>query len=312
MDTSLKNSASTPARILLLSTVICCAVLLSGCAGMGAPSSKVAATTKAEYYPQCYEPVSHLRSSDASMTKSVTTGAIAGGLLGSLTGALVGNRDDAARNVLIGATTGALVGGAAGYYAERQKQISDDRARIASYASDIDHNTGEIDRSISYTSAAQNCYQREFTSLLNARKTRTISDSEGRSRLAEIVSGLKETNELMAAVDGRAGESIDVYTQAYEKDLQTVGVQRQDVAQVVAVESPAATGKASTTKKASAKPMTRKNVPKEAVTTERTLQQATAKRAEGQKVNARGQTMVNDVCSNPDMGDWAPPACSRA
>ncbi|KAA5840810.1 type VI secretion-associated lipoprotein TagQ [Pseudomonas chlororaphis] len=312
MDTSLKNCASTLARTLPLPTAVCCAVLLGGCAGFGAPSSKVAAQTKVEYYPQCYEPVSQLRSSDKSMTKSVATGAIAGGLLGGLTGALVGNSGDAGRNALIGAAAGALVGGATGYYSERQKQISDDRARIASYASDIGQSTGEIDRSISYTRTAQNCYQREFTSLLNARKAKKISDSEGRLRLAEIVSGLKETNELMAAVDGRAGESIDVYTQAYEKDLQTVGVQRQDVAQVAAVKPPAATDKKAASKKASTKTATKTNVPKEAVTTERTLQQATAKREEGQKIAARGQTMVNDVCSNPDMGDWAPPACSKA
>ncbi|AZD16442.1 type VI secretion system-associated lipoprotein TagQ [Pseudomonas chlororaphis] len=313
MDTSLKNCAWTLARTLPLPTAVCCAVLLGGCAGFGAPSSKVAAQTKVEYYPQCYEPVSQLRSSDKSMTKSVATGAIAGGLLGGLTGALVGNSGDAGRNALIGAAAGALVGGATGYYSERQKQISDDRARIASYASDIGQSTGEIDRSISYTRTAQNCYQREFTSLLNARKAKKISDSEGRLRLAEIVSGLKETNELMAAVDGRAGESIDVYTQAYEKDLQTVGVQRQDVAQVAAVKPPAATDKkAATRKKAGAKTTTKTDVPKEAVTTERTLQQATAKREEGQKIAARGQTMVNDVCSNPDMGDWAPPACSKA
>ncbi|PMY64073.1 MULTISPECIES: type VI secretion system-associated lipoprotein TagQ [Pseudomonas] len=312
MDTSLKNCASTLARTLPLPGVVCCALLLSGCAGFGAPSSKVAAQTKVEYYPQCYEPVSQLRSSDKSMTKSVATGAIAGGLLGGLTGALVGNSGDAGRNALIGAAAGALVGGATGYYSERQKQISDDRARIASYASDFDQSSGEIDRSISYTRTAQNCYQREFTSLLNARKTKKIGDSEGRLRLAEIVSGLKETNELMAAADGRAGESIDVYTQAYEKDLQTVGVQRQDVAQVAAVKPPAATDKKAASKKASTKTATKTNVPKEAVTTERTLQQATAKRAEGQKVAARGQTMVNDVCSNPDMGDWAPPACSKA
>ncbi|PMY33944.1 type VI secretion-associated lipoprotein TagQ [Pseudomonas sp. GW456-L14] len=312
MDTSLKNCASILVRTLPVPTVVCCALLLGGCAGFGAPSSKVAAQTKVEYYPQCYEPVSQLRSSDKSMTKSVATGAIAGGLLGGLTGALVGNSGDAGRNALIGAAAGALVGGATGYYSERQKQISDDRARIASYASDIGQSTGEIDRSISYTRTAQNCYQREFTSLLNARKAKKISDSEGRLRLAEIVSGLKETNELMAAADGRAGESIDVYTQAYEKDLQTVGVQRQDVAQVAAVKPPAATDKKAASKKASTKTATKTNVPKEAVTTERTLQQATAKREEGQKIAARGQTMVNDVCSNPDMGDWAPPACSKA
>lgn len=286
--------------------VACSAVLLGGCASLGGgASSKVAATTKAEYYPGCYEPVSHLRSSDAAMQKSVATGAIAGGLLGGLAGALTGNDDHAARNVLIGATTGALVGGAAGYYAERQKQIADDRARIESYGSDFDRSTDDIDRSITYAKAAQDCYQREFTALQAAHKARSMSDGEGRKRFAEIISGLKETNALLAAVDGRAGENLDAYTQAYEKDLQQVGVERQAVSQVA---TPAVSKKPATM---AAKPVP-KNVPKEAVDTERKLQQATAKRSEIKDVTSRGVSMVSSACNNPDVGDWGAEQCTSA
>lgn len=289
-----------------LFAVACSAVLLGGCASLGGgASAKVAATTKAEYYPACYEPVGHLRSSDAAMQKSVATGAIAGGLLGGLAGALSGG-DHAARNALIGATTGALVGGAAGYYTERQKQIADDRARIESYGGDIDRSSDDMDRSITYAKAAQDCYQREFTALQAAHKARSMSDTEGRKRFGEIISGLKETNALLAAVDGRAGENLDAYTQAYEKDLQQVGVERQAVSQVAKVETSATTKKPAAV---AAKPVP-KNVPKEAVDTERKLQQATAKRSEIKDVTSRGVSMVSSACNNPDVGDWGAEQCS--
>lgn len=281
---------------LLRSTLLCSAafsaLLLGGCASVGGGvSSKVAATTKANHYPACYEPVSHLRSSDAAMQKSVATGAVAGGLLGGLAGALSGG-DHAARNALIGATAGALVGGAAGYYSERQKQIADDKQRIASYGGDFERSTDDLDRSIAYAKAAQDCYQREFSNLQAAHRAKSMSDSEGRSRFAEIVSGLKETNALLAAVDGRAGEDINTYTQAYEKDLQQVGVERQTVAA------------------AASKPVVKpKAVPQEALATEQKLQKATAKRAEVQAVSSRGTSMVSSACNNPDIGDWGGDAC---
>ena len=115
--------------------------------------------------------------------------AVAGGLLGGLAGALTGG-DNAGRNALIGAATGALVGGAAGYYSERQKQIADDKQRIASYGGDFERSTMDLDRSIVYAKAAQDCYQREFDNLRAAHRNKSMSDSEGRSRFAEIVSGL--------------------------------------------------------------------------------------------------------------------------
>ncbi|MBU3057949.1 type VI secretion system-associated lipoprotein TagQ [Pseudomonas indica] len=290
-----RNTVSVCARFAI--GAVCTSLFLSGCASVGGgASSKVAATTRAEYYPSCYEPVSHLRSSDAAMQKSVATGAVTGGLLGGLTGALAGGGDHTARNALIGAATGALVGGAVGYYTERQKQITDDQARIASYGADIDASVGDMDRSIAYASAAQDCYQREFTNLQAAHKSGKITEAEGKKRFTEIVSGLKETNALLAAVDGRAGENIDTYTQAYEKDLQQIGVQRQTVTQVAKAETK--------------KPVVASTVPKAAVDTEKKLQQADTKRTQIKQVTSRGTSLISSACNNPDVGDWGAEQCS--
>lgn len=290
-----RNSFAFTSR-LALSLVVGSSVLLAGCATGGASGGSTP-TTQATYYPTCYEPVSHLRSSESAMTRSIVTGAIAGGLLGAVAGAVAGDKDDRGRNAAIGAAGGALVGGAAAYYNERQNQIADDRQRIASYAGDFTRTAGELDRSVAYASAAQSCYQREFSALRDGRKSGSISETEGRARLNEIVSGLKETNALLAKVDGRAGENVNTYTQAYEQDLQQVGVQRQAVAEVAkvptSVQPPRSTSK----------------VPAEAVSTERAAQQVQVKREEGRQVASRVQTTVSDVCNNPDMGDWAPPSC---
>ncbi|MFS2158175.1 type VI secretion system-associated lipoprotein TagQ [Pseudomonas sp. Pseusp122] len=312
MQMSRKALVSTSkCRTLLWVAVGFSTVMMTGCAS--SPVSKVAATTKVEYYPTCYEPVQHLRSTDNDMTKSVATGAAIGALGGAALGALTGSSDKRARNVAIGAAGGALAGGAAGYYTERQKQITDDNQRIASYGADINKSAADIDRSTSYARASQSCYQREFANLLSGRKAKTISDSEGRKRLAEIVAGLKESNDLIVAVNGRANEDLNNYTQAYEKDLQTVGVQRTDVATVVDADtsSPVVT---TSTKKTGGKvkpPAKAKlpDVPKEAVATEKNLKDAKAKQAESAQVAAAGQSSVNSMCKNPDVGDWAPVPC---
>lgn len=295
-------------------------VLLTGCAS--SPVSKVSQTTKVEYYPSCYEPVSHLRTTDSDMTKSVATGALMGAVGGALTGALVGDSEKRGRNVAIGAAGGALVGGAAGYYTERQKQISDDNQRIGSYATDINKSAADMDRSTAYAKASQACYQQAFSNLMAGRKANTINDTEGRKRLAEIVSGLQESNNLIAAVNGRLGENLNNYTQAYEQDLKQVGVERTDVVVVAEAQAPKlATGNArkppaakasnKTANKGKTKAEQKKlpDVPKEAVATEKTLIDADAKKAESQQVANAGQSQVNSMCKNPDMGDWAPVPC---
>ncbi|EQL44814.1 hypothetical protein M770_00405 [Pseudomonas aeruginosa VRFPA03] len=278
-----ENRLITSARYALC-LLTASGVLLSGCASSGVGS--VAQTTRAEYYPSCYEPVSHLRSTDNAVRNSAITGAITG----------------------LAAAGGALAGGAAGYYMEKQKQISDDRARIGSYATDVDRSTVEINRSVAYAKSAQSCYQSQFKALLDGRKNKSINEAEGRKRLAEIVSGLQETNALLVAANGRAGENINNYTQAYEKDLQQVGVPRTEVTKVAEAENRASTTKGGSKPKTGSNP----KVPKEAVATEQTIRKAQDAQSEGNKVASRGQGMIQEVCNSPDMGDWAPPSCAKA
>lgn len=208
-----ENRLITSARYALC-LLTASGVLLSGCASSGVGS--VAQTTRAEYYPSCYEPVSHLRSTDNAVRNSAITGAITGGLLGGLAGGLASD-ENRGRNAALAAAGGALAGGAAGYYMEKQKQISDDRARIGSYGTDVDRSTVEINRSVAYAKSAQSCYQSQFKALLDGRKNKSINEAEGRKRLAEIVSGLQETNALLVAANGRAGENISNYTQPTRK-----------------------------------------------------------------------------------------------
>ncbi|WLH12663.1 type VI secretion system-associated lipoprotein TagQ [Pseudomonas hefeiensis] len=298
--------ASVSKRHLLM-VAVGFSTVLTGCAT--SPTSKVASSTKVEYYPNCYEPVQHLRSTEGNMTKSVLTGAAVGAVGGALLGALT-DSENRGRNAAIGAAGGALAGGATGYYTERQKQIADDNQRIASYAADVNKSAADIDRSTAYAKASQQCYQSAFTKLVADRKAKTVNETEGRKRLAEIVSGLKESNDLIVAVNGKAAEDLNNYTQAYEKDLQQVGVQRTDVVTVATAETKPVV--ASTKTKKAVKPAKKPvlpSVPKEAVTTEKTLQTAKAKQDESKQVASAGTSQVNSMCKNPDLGDWAPVPC---
>jgi len=283
--------------------------VLTGCAT--SPASKVASSTKVEYYPNCYEPVQHLRATDSNMTKSVVTGAAIGAAGGALLGALTGDKEKRGRNAAIGAAGGALAGGAAGYYTERQKQIADDNQRIASYAADVNKSVSDIDRSTAYAKASQQCYQSAFTKLVADRKAKTVNDTEGRKRLAEIVSGLKESNDLIVAVNGKATEDLNNYTQAYEKDLQQVGVQRTDVVTVAKADTtPVVTSgkKKGTGTKPPKKPVL-PTVPTEAVSTEKTFQTAQVKQAESKQVASAGKAQLEGSCRDPNLADWAPVPC---
>ena len=307
---SRKPLASVSKRHLLL-VAVGFSTVLTGCAT--SPTSKVASSTKVEYYPNCYEPVQHLRSTEGDMTKSVVTGAAVGAVGGALLGALTADKEDRGRNAAIGAAGGALAGGAAGYYTERQKQIADDNMRIASYAADVSKSASDIDRSTAYARASQQCYQNAFSKLVADRKAKTVNDTEGRKRLAEIVAGLKESNDLIVAVNGKAAEDLNNYTQAYEKDLQQVGVQRTDVVTVATADTTQVVAQTSTKTKKIVKPAKKPpvlpTVPKEAVATEKTLQTAKAKQDESKQVASAGTTQVNSMCKNPDLGDWAPVPC---
>ena len=142
------------------------------------------------------------------------------------------------------------------------------------------------------------------------RKAKTVNDTEGRKRLAEIVAGLKESNDLIVTVNGKASEDLNNYTQAYEKDLQQVGVQRSDVVTVATADTTpvVAPAKGKKAVKPAKKPVL-PTVPKEAVTTERSIQTVQAKQAESKQVASAGKTQIEATCRNPNLADWAPVPC---
>ncbi len=307
-NTSMLFSRKAVSKRHLLLIAAGFSTVLTGCAT--SPAGKVASSTKVEYYPNCYEPVQHLRATDSDMTKSVVTGAAIGAAGGALLGALTGDKEKRGRNAAIGAAGGALAGGAAGYYTERQKQISDDNQRIASYSTDFNKSASDIDRSTAYAKASQQCYQSSFTKLVADRKAKTVNDTEGRKRLAEIVAGLKESNDLIVAVNGKASEDLNNYTQAYEKDLQQVGVQRTDVVTVATADTASVTPPAKGKKVV--KPPKKKVlpvVPQEAVTTEKSIQTVQAKQAESKQVASAGKAQLEGSCRDPNLADWAPVPC---
>lgn len=260
---------------------------LSGCAQFSNTRGVVQQTT-VNYYPMCYRPVGELRESDQRMQQAVGTGAAIGALGGAALGAAAtGN----ARGAVAGALVGALAGGFTAYYQEKQQQIADDRARFAAYGADIDRTTGEFNRTTSAARNAQRCYQKEFKALVQLRKRGKVSDAEGRARFAEIVSGMSEANALMAAVDGRIGESLDTYTKAYESDLQKRGATRSTVAQ-----SANRSGGRGSSKSG--------GVSTEAVNVERKVQRATAAREEVKTTSTSLAADTRSFCSSPDIGDW--------
>lgn len=288
MDTLAAPGARKLAAALSLSLAV------SGCVTLGNPTSSVAQTTTVSYYPRCYEPVNYLRQSDDRLSQSVITGAAAGAGIGGLLGALAGGDAHTGRNALFGAVGSALAGAAISYYREKQRQIAEDNARFASYGSDLTHASGELDRNIASAKQAQSCYQQEYKTLLKAKRGGRMSDSEGRARLSEIVSGLDETNRLMTAVDGRIGENLDTYTLAYEEDLRSKGTTRTEVAASV--------------RKPKARPVALKTAPS-AVQTEQQAQQASAKREEGKLMVSRGNAALRDICNDPNLGDWGSSSC---
>ena len=211
---------------------------------------------------------------------------------------------DALAAGVAGLAVGALIGGAGSYYLEKQKQNAEDSARFAAYGTDIDRATGEYNRTTSAARNAQGCYQKEFQTLVQLRKTRRISDTEGRARFNEIVSGISEANALMAAVDQRLGESLNTYTQAYEEDLKKTGVERQAVTRAARSSKPVAVAGSS------AKPASTEA----AVNTERKVQQASTARTESKAVSSGLTAQLKSFCSNPDVGDWGSgaSACGKA
>ena len=79
----MKGSFTTRKGALYCIVMTClCSLLATGCA-----SKYGAQTTDAHYYPDCYQPIAHLRSAEKSFNTTMVMGTTMGALLGAVIGA---------------------------------------------------------------------------------------------------------------------------------------------------------------------------------------------------------------------------------
>ncbi|MBF0129741.1 MAG: type VI secretion-associated lipoprotein TagQ [Alphaproteobacteria bacterium] len=209
-------------------------LVLNGCATQGLSD---APTFDVVYYKTCYEPINYLRESEQKLQEAVVMGAIGGALLGALAGGLLGGDGSSAA---IGAATGAMAGGLGAYAMQKQQQIQDDKLRFASYADDIRKDAGEMNRALAAAEKAQGCYRNEIATLMAGKRAGTMPLQEGRGRLNEIVSGLREVKALIEGAGKRFDDNIGTYQSAYETELVQKGVDKEEVQRAVEWSQPAA------------------------------------------------------------------------
>ncbi|MEO5375795.1 MAG: hypothetical protein H7840_16275 [Alphaproteobacteria bacterium] len=209
-----------------VATVVCGSFLVSACQTAGLSDKP---TFEVAYYKACYEPINYLRESERKMQETVVMGAIGGAVIGGLAGAFLGGDKNRGAGALVGAAGGALAGGAGAYLMQKRQQVTDDNTRFASYASDIQKDTAEMNRALAAAEQAQTCYKTEIANLTAKKKAGSIRLEEGRARLAEIVAGLREAKGLIEGAGKRFDDNIGTYQSAYEQELQEKGI---DVAEV--------------------------------------------------------------------------------
>lgn len=297
-------SASHPqSGARLLAMALSLLLTMSGCAQLS-NTKGVEQQTVVNYYPKCYQPVSELRQADQQTKEKVAGSAITGALVGAAAGGIA--TGGKATGVVLGAVAGALAGAYMGYYMDMKKQYADDRARMHAYGADIDRTTGQYNRTTTAARAAQRCYQQEYRKLVQARKSKKMQDDEGRRRFTEIVSGMSEANALLAAVDGRIGENLDVYAKAYREDAGSLG---QNRAQASSTSSTPSTQAANRRLRSAPN----RNTPPEVAAVDRKVQTATAAREEIKTVSTSIAADIRNFCSSPDIGDWgSESACKKS
>jgi hypothetical protein len=250
--------------------------------------------------------VGYWRESERRAKQAAATGVITGAIIGGALGALAGGDENRTEAAATGAILGGIVGGFGNYYREKQRQYTEDQARFAAYAQDVGHAIEQADRIVAAARTAQKCYRVEFKGLLAAKRRGYVSDQEGRAQFAEILSGLNETNALLASVNQQFGENLQVYTQAYEEDLRQTGYTREEVARAV-VADPKYVREIPPAPRKPRKPPPKVKVPDPIKKTEAKLIRAKYTHA---KVSDEAEAVTAErraACNEPAAREWVTP-----
>ncbi len=198
-------------RTRLCALALLAAFLLTGCA-----SKYGEQTTKVNHYPDCYQPIADLRSSEHLMNKSVGTGIALGALLGGVIGYLATGK---ASGAVAGAGVGAVAGGAAGYGVGKSRQAELDR-RMDGYMARMDADIATVDKATGAARAARGCYERQFRVASAEYRAGNLSKAQFRSRTDEILAGMEEASRIIGEISMDADKVSQEYQAAIDRDRQ--------------------------------------------------------------------------------------------
>ena len=197
-------------------TIVAASLVLTSCAAPG--GTTVPQMTRVAYYPQCYQSVALLRQQDQQFQQTMAVNTLAGAAGGAALGALASGGDW--RGALIGAGVGALVAASTTYASARLQQESDDERRRALIASDMYHDSGELQRAVIAARQADYCYGSAYNELVANLRSGAVSKPEAAQHFAEIDQGEHEVAAILAEYGKKTTASVQQYEVAFNQEAQ--------------------------------------------------------------------------------------------
>lgn len=177
-------------KLCCLITLLC--LLFCGCAKKSEPM-------KANYYPDCYEPLAYLHSRTAGAASGAAKGAIKGSVISGIAAAIIGaiNGRLSPQGMLGGVAAGAVVGGLAGGVSGHSDQEKQDNQRLTKYLDEVDGDIEGMDITAAAATVSRQCYTKAFKGLLAETRDGSLTAAAAQRRYDEIAAGEKEACELL-------------------------------------------------------------------------------------------------------------------
>ncbi len=151
---------------------------------------------RAEYYPDCHEPLAYLRDRHSGTGKRVAMGAAKGGLISGIATAIAASITGNFRavGVLAGVAAGAAVGG---IVAGTSGEDKEENIRMNKYLEEIDGDINDMDFTQASATVSRQCYNKAFAALKTDVRAGKIGVNAARDRFREIVAGEDEAAQLL-------------------------------------------------------------------------------------------------------------------
>ncbi|MDR1855577.1 MAG: hypothetical protein LBR22_00215 [Desulfovibrio sp.] len=173
----------------------------------------------ANYYPQCYQPISQLRADENTGTTSAVIGAAAGAVVGAAVGA-VSTRS--VQGAVAGAAAGAAAGGLGGLVVGKAQKKAQDDAMLRQYAMKLDEDTSQMTRETAAAKVSLKCYTEQFNELKAQYTSGAMNKIDYIKHFDEIRAGLTELSTMLDESTLAIAEKETQYRQAFTASYTTV------------------------------------------------------------------------------------------